>query len=72
MLMQNTALTPKGVRVYSELDVRDRGQGTWIRVAMQEVFCCGRGYVIFIVIKLSNKKILYIKMLIRKGGGDCR
>lgn len=32
VLRQNTALTAKGVNVYSELDMCDHGQETWIEL----------------------------------------
>lgn len=45
------------------------GQETWIRVAMQDMFCCRRGYMIFIVTKLSNQKIIHQGVDQKRGWG---
>jgi hypothetical protein len=44
---QNTALVPKGIRVYSEPSMSDHDPRTWTEFSLNDMFHCGRGHLNF-------------------------
>jgi hypothetical protein len=69
VLTWSSAHSIRNPRVYPELSRRGHGPGTWIWVALKDMFCCGRGYTSVYSHTTTQQKKLYIKVLLRHCGG---